>query len=93
MAGCLQCTLIPWHRTTHNLSLHVQLAGMAALFTVEGTPLTDAQLQLNGRVREYYIAAELITWDYAPLGTAVLELRENIFLLLGSTDSCCCACV
>ena len=41
---------------------------MSALFSVDGPPLTDAALQLDGRERVFYIAAEPIQWDYAPTG-------------------------
>lgn len=41
---------------------------MSALFTVDGPPPTDAALQLSGRQRVYYVAAEPVAWDYAPAG-------------------------
>lgn len=45
-----------------------QVAGMSALFTVEGPPPSDAALQLDGMERIYYVAAEPVEWDYAPSG-------------------------
>ncbi|KAG7322312.1 hypothetical protein KOW79_013658 [Hemibagrus wyckioides] len=48
---------------------HIQ-DGMQALFNVSlCAGETDSVTPLNGTVRKYYIAAEIVRWNYAPSGT------------------------
>eukprot|EP00879_Flechtneria_rotunda_P000261 GHRR01000344.1.p1 GENE.GHRR01000344.1~~GHRR01000344.1.p1 ORF type:complete len:1159 (+),score=375.53 GHRR01000344.1:116-3592(+) len=47
-----------------HLTDHID-GGMMALFTIDGeTP----ELKLNGKTREYFIAADEVDWDYVPFG-------------------------
>lgn len=60
---------------------------MSALFTVHGAPLTVADLQLDGRQRVYYLAAEPVAWDYAPArgdvcrgGVQAFTAEQSVFV-------------
>ncbi len=48
--------------------LHVLMAATIALVAPHTSATPSHDLQLSGRTRLYYIAADEVTWDYAPSG-------------------------
>ncbi|KAL7847206.1 hypothetical protein SRHO_G00221860 [Serrasalmus rhombeus] len=63
---------------------HIQ-DGMQALFRVSPCGLQDdSQAPLNGTVREYFIAAELVQWNYAPSG---MDTLTNVSLTESQSPS------
>uniref|UniRef100_A0A3B4EIB4 ferroxidase n=1 Tax=Pygocentrus nattereri TaxID=42514 RepID=A0A3B4EIB4_PYGNA len=59
--------------------------GMQALFRVSPCGLQDdSQAPLNGTVREYFIAAELVQWNYAPSG---MDTLTNVSLTESQSPS------
>ncbi|XP_078613011.1 hephaestin-like protein [Branchiostoma floridae x Branchiostoma japonicum] len=60
------------------------LAGMQALYNVSGCGNVMPEEPLEGTVRHYYIAAEMMTWDYAPSG---INHFEGGSLLKDGSDS------
>ena len=57
----------------------VFLSGVAGLAQFPATPAaaqaTDDIGATGGRVRTYYVAAEEVDWDYAPLGIDMIAIR------------------
>ncbi|XP_072514290.1 ferroxidase HEPHL1 [Salminus brasiliensis] len=63
---------------------HIQ-DGMQALFRVSPCGLQgDSVAPLNGKVKEYFIAAEIVHWNYAPSG---LDTLTNVSLIESQSPS------
>ena len=71
-------SLMKWHNISPWCLLVVPAAGMQALFQVSSCGnRTDSEPPAEGRVRQYFIAAEKVLWNYAPSG---MDIPQNILL-------------
>lgn len=64
--GILQC----------QVNDHV-LAGMSALYTVAPNATAAAKQVPSGRTRTYWVAADPISWDYAPQGRDMCHVSSS----------------
>ena len=51
---------------------------LAALILWGCEPADQAQVEKEGQVRQYYIAADPVVWDYAPQGRNLVMDREYV---------------
>ncbi|XP_027982390.1 hephaestin isoform X5 [Eumetopias jubatus] len=63
--------MVPWEPGTWLISCQVNShlrGGMQALYKVKSCSMTPPMNQLTGKVRQYFIEAHEIQWDYGPMG-------------------------
>lgn len=63
--GHLAIRPVGWNGASHDV---LPPDGMQALYKVNSCSMTPPMNQLTGKVRQYFIEAHEILWDYGPMG-------------------------